>query len=123
MDRENIKRVRRHLKIRATLRKMRMTVLVAVLVFMVISEIFMPYASIESKRNTIAIGAFIFCALSLCVSFLARCPVCKKWIDTNSYYTNRGVRFRGAHPGTGELPNICPYCGTNFGKYDEDGWA
>ncbi len=46
---------------------------------------------------------------------LSKCPVCHRVIPT----TRAGKHNNGPlRPGNGPLPRNCPYCGTNFSRYN-----
>ena len=48
---------------------------------------------------------------------LSRCPVCHRVIPTSRSGKHNTGPLR---PGNGPLPRNCPYCGTNFSKYNNN---
>ena len=119
MDKEKEEIIRKFVKKRAVCRKIWMVIWIAMLIYGMIVNCFMPHLYTNTYISTLGVWFFSNFILSMYIrNVMSACPVCGELIPTANLRHSRKLV-----PGNGPLPESCPFCGTNFEKYKEDKWA
>ncbi|MBP1553161.1 MAG: hypothetical protein J6B21_03315 [Oscillospiraceae bacterium] len=118
MDNEEI--VKRFVEKRTALRKLKKFSFAGMLIFAMTANWFFhrqingPYQ--DMYNAIIMVWLFWSLAVTMYVGTVCSvCPLCHHDLKT----MDQRVGTRGVHISVGPLPNYCPYCGTDFSKYNK----